>query len=378
MDGLRIGFADGEVVRGVSFDLRAGEVLALVGESGAGKSLTARALLGMLPRRAEVAGRVLLRGRPVTPADLGRRLAWIPQDAMSALSPVHRVEDQLAFAVRAVARVGRGDALAVARRALAGVGLAPDAAAAFPHALSGGMRQRAVIAMALVNNPDLVVADEPTTALDPERQERVLALLRERCAVAGAALLLVSHDLAAVRRHADRVAVTYAGRIVELGPAELVLGRPVAPYTRGLLASLPAAGLSADALPGDGLSADGLPTAGRGEGLPGDGPPGDELPGDRTSEGGTSGGGLPGDRTSEGGTSGGGLPWDGTSGGGLPRRPRLPVLAGAPPAPGAAGAGCAFAPRCPHAGDVCRRTEPAPRAVEGRSVACHDPFGEAA
>lgn len=105
------------------------------------------------------------------------------------------------------------------------------------------MRQRAVIAMALVNGPDLVVADEPTTALDPERRDQVLALLRERCAVAGAALLLVSHDLEAVRRHADRVAVTYAGRIVELGAAEAVLGRPVAPYTRGLLASLPTAGL---------------------------------------------------------------------------------------------------------------------------------------
>ncbi|MET9957162.1 ABC transporter ATP-binding protein [Streptomyces sp. NPDC006339] len=304
VDGLRIGFADGEAVRGVSFELRAGEVLALVGESGAGKSMTARALLGMLPRGAEVHGRVLLRGGPVAPADLGRRLAWIPQDALSALSPVHRVEDQLGFAVRAVARVRRGEALAVARRALAGVGLGPDAAAAFPHALSGGMRQRAVIAMALVNGPEVVVADEPTTALDPERQEQVLALLRERCAAVGAALLLVSHDLEAVRRHADRVAVAYAGRIVEVGAAELVLGRPVAPYTRGLLASLPSAG--------------------------------------------------------------------------LPRRSRLPVLAGAPPAPGAAGTGCSFASRCPYAGALCRRTEPAPREVDGRTVACHHPFGEAA
>ncbi|MFF5973833.1 ABC transporter ATP-binding protein [Streptomyces sp. NPDC012769] len=304
VDGLRIGFADGEAVRGVSFELWAGEVLALVGESGAGKSLTARALLGMLPRGADVHGRVLLRGRAVTSADLGRSLAWIPQDAMSALSPVHRVEDQLAFAVRAVARVRRTEALAVARRALAGVGLTADAAAAFPHALSGGMRQRAVIAMALVNGPELVVADEPTTALDPERQEQVLALLRERCAAAGAALLLVSHDLEAVRRHADRVAVTYAGRIVEAGSAELVLGRPVAPYTRGLLASLPTAG--------------------------------------------------------------------------LPHRSRLPVLAGGPPAPGAAAAGCAFAPRCPHAGDLCRGTEPTARPVDGRTVACHHPFGEAA
>ncbi|XEC33124.1 ABC transporter ATP-binding protein [Streptomyces fradiae] len=303
VDGLRIGFADGEAVRGVSFDLSAGEVLALVGESGAGKSLTARTLLGMVPRGAVVHGRVRLEGGPVTSAHLGRRLAWIPQDAMSALSPVHRVEDQLAFAVRAVARAGRREALTVARRALAEVGLGPEPAGAFPHTLSGGMRQRAVIAMALVNEPALVVADEPTTALDPERQEHVLTMLRERCAATGAALLLVSHDLAAVRRHADRVAVMYAGRIIERGPAELVLGRPVAPYTRGLLASLPKAG--------------------------------------------------------------------------LPHRSRLPVLADAPPAPGSAGGGCPFAPRCRCAADLCRQQEPTLRAVDGRAVACHHPLGEA-
>ncbi|MFD6363007.1 ABC transporter ATP-binding protein [Streptomyces roseolus] len=304
MEGLRIGFPDGEAVRGVSFDLAAGEVFALVGESGAGKSLTARALLGMVPRVASVRGRVLLDGGPVTPAHLGRRVARIPQDAMSALSPVYRVEDQLAFAVRSVKRTGRREALSAARGALAAVGLGPDAAGAYPHALSGGMRQRAVIALALVSGPALVVADEPTTALDPERQEQVLTLLRERCAAAGATLLLVSHDLAAVRRHADRVAVMYAGRITELGEAEPVLERPVAPYTRGLLASLP--------------------------------------------------------RT------------------GLPRRTRLPVLAGAPPVPGAGGEGCGFAPRCPGADDLCRREEPALRPVDGRAVACHHPSGEAA
>ncbi|MFD7977396.1 ABC transporter ATP-binding protein [Streptomyces sp. NPDC059071] len=304
VDDLRVGLAGVEAVRGVSFALRAGEVLALVGESGAGKSLTARALLGMAPRGAVVSGTVLLRGAPVVPADLGRRLAWIPQDAMSALSPVHRVEDQLAFAVRSVARTGRREARAVARRALAAVGLAPETAAAFPHALSGGMRQRAVIATALVNGPDLVVADEPATALDPERQEQVLALLRERCAAAGAALLLVSHDLEAVRRHADRVAVMYAGRLVEQGATDDVLGRPVAPYTGGLLASLPTAG--------------------------------------------------------------------------MPHRSRLPVLDGPPPGTAAPGAGCAFAPRCPHAGEVCRGSEPGTRTVDGRLVACHHPFGEAA
>ncbi|MFD3334467.1 ABC transporter ATP-binding protein [Streptomyces sp. NPDC058700] len=248
VDALHVSFpgaapAGVEAVRGIGFEVAAGEVFALVGESGAGKSLTARALLGMAPRTATVSGRVLLRGAPVTRTDLGRRLAGIPQDALSALSPVHRVEDQLALAVRSVQGLGRREARAAARRALADTGLGPEDAAAYPHALSGGMRQRAVIAMALVNGPDLVVADEPTTALDPDRQERILTLLRERCAAAGAALLLVSHDLEAVRRHADRVAVLYAGRIVELGPVDRVLGRPAAPYTRALLASLPAPGL---------------------------------------------------------------------------------------------------------------------------------------
>ncbi|MER5203573.1 ABC transporter ATP-binding protein [Streptomyces sp. NPDC002825] len=242
VEGLRVSFTGAEAVRGVSFDIQPGEVLALVGESGAGKSLTARALLGLTPHGAAVSGRVLLRGAPVTAADLGRRLAWIPQDAMASLSPVHRVDTQLAFAARSSAR-RRREALAVARQALAQVGLTGEAVSAYPHALSGGMRQRAVIAMALVDGPELVVADEPTTALDPERRDQILALLRERCAAAGAALLLVSHDLESVRRHADRVAVMYAGRIVELGSAEAVLGRPSAPYTRGLLASLPTAGL---------------------------------------------------------------------------------------------------------------------------------------
>ncbi|WP_318212113.1 ABC transporter ATP-binding protein [Streptomyces sp. SJL17-1] len=309
VDGLRVSFpraarADVEAVRGIDFEVSAGEVFALVGESGAGKSLTARALLGMVPRAAAVSGRVLLRGAPVTPADLGRRLARIPQDALSALSPVHRVEDQLALAVRSVQGLGRREAREAARRALADTGLAPEAATAYPHTLSGGMRQRAVIALALVNGPDLVVADEATTALDPERQEHVLTLLRERCAVAGAALLLVSHDLEAVRRHADRVAVLYAGRIVELGPVARVLERPAAPYTRALLASLPTAG--------------------------------------------------------------------------LPRRSRLPVLAGAPPVPGTTNEGCAFAPRCPYATALCRREDPGPRTVDGRRVACHHPLGEAA
>ncbi|MER5290615.1 ABC transporter ATP-binding protein [Streptomyces pharetrae] len=235
--GLRIAFAGTEVVRGLSFDVRAGETLAVVGESGAGKSLTARALLGMVPREATTTGTV----RPDLSAERGRRIALIPQDALSALSPVHPVGDQLAAAVRSVRRVSRAEARSLAVAALDRVGI-PDAARrarAHPHEYSGGMRQRAVIAMATVNEPDVVVADEPTTALDAGRREQVLRVLAERREAAGAALVLVTHDLDVVRRHADRVLVMYAGRAAELGPVTEVLTRPRAPYTAGLLASLP-------------------------------------------------------------------------------------------------------------------------------------------
>ncbi|MBX9395531.1 ABC transporter ATP-binding protein [Streptomyces sp. TRM72054] len=247
---LRIAFHGVEAVRGLSFDVRPREVLALVGESGAGKSLTARALLGMLPRDATTSGTI----RPDLSADRGRRITLVPQDALSALSPVHPVGDQLAAAVRSVRRVPRKEARALAVAALDRVGI-PDAARkarAYPHEYSGGMRQRAVIAMATINEPDVVVADEPTTALDAERQEQVLRLLGEQREAVGAALVLVTHDMEAVRAHADRVLVMYAGRQSELGPAADVLTRPRAPYTAGLLASLPqyARGRRLPTLPG--------------------------------------------------------------------------------------------------------------------------------
>ncbi|MFI2434905.1 ABC transporter ATP-binding protein [Streptomyces sp. NPDC018693] len=234
---LRIAFAGVEAVRGVSFDVRAREVLALVGESGAGKSLTARALLGMLPREATSTASV----HPDLSAARGRRIALVPQDALSALSPVHPVGDQLAAAVRSVRRVSRAEARTLAVAALDRVGI-PDAARrarAYPHEYSGGMRQRAVIAMATINEPDILVADEPTTALDEDRRAQVLRVLAEQREAVGAALVLVTHDMDAVRQHADRVLVMYAGRTAEHGPAGAVLSHPRAPYTAGLLASLP-------------------------------------------------------------------------------------------------------------------------------------------
>ncbi|MET9828349.1 ABC transporter ATP-binding protein [Streptomyces sp. NPDC006385] len=235
--GLRIAFDGVEAVRGLSFDVLPREVLAIVGESGAGKSLTARALLGMLPRDATTSGTI----RPDLAAHRGRRISLVPQDALSALSPVHPVGDQLAAAVRSVAGVSRKQARDRAVAALDRVGI-PDAARkarAYPHEYSGGMRQRAVIAMATINEPDVVVADEPTTALDEEHRDQVLRVLAEQREAVGAALVLVTHDMDVVRGHADRVLVMYAGRLSELGPAHEVLGRPRAPYTAGLLASLP-------------------------------------------------------------------------------------------------------------------------------------------
>ena len=295
---LRIAFGAVEAVRGLTFDVRPREVFALVGESGAGKSLTARALLGMVPRGATVGGSVRLRDSADLAAARGRRITLVPQDALSALSPVHPVGDQLAAAVRSVLGLSRRQARARAVAALDRVGI-PDAARrarAYPHEYSGGMRQRAVIAMATVNEPDVVVADEPTTALDEDRRDQVLRVLAEQREAVGAALVLVTHDLDVVRDHADRVLVMYAGRAAELGQAHQVLGRPRAPYTAGLLASLPQDG---------------------------------------------------------------------------PRRPRLPVLRGTPPAPDALGPGCAFAPRCPLATDLCHDREPEPGTVDGRLVACH-------
>ncbi|WP_217132030.1 ABC transporter ATP-binding protein [Streptomyces sp. AC558_RSS880] len=313
--GLGVSLHGVQIVSGLTFDVRAREVLAVVGESGAGKSLTARALLGTAPRAARVTGSVRLRRTPGSYDELvgapaaartalrGRRTALVPQDALSALSPVHPVGDQLAAAVRSVARVSRTEARARAVAALDRVGIADAArkARAYPHEYSGGMRQRAVIAMATINEPDLLIADEPTTALDPDLREQVLRVLGEQREAVGAALVLVTHDLGTVRDHADRVLVMYAGRQVEQGPARRVLDRPAAPYTAGLLASLP--------------------------------------PGEPGGHGG---------------------------------RRRLPTIPGAPPAFDRLPPGCAFAPRCPLADDRCRREEPRPRAAgDGHEVSCH-------
>ncbi|WP_166611767.1 dipeptide ABC transporter ATP-binding protein [Kineococcus indalonis] len=236
-------------VRGVSFSVGAGEVLAVVGESGSGKTVTAMSLLGLLPASARVGGRALLRGQDLYAlrgedlrAVRGAQVAMVFQEPMSALNPVLTIGDQLAEAVRAHARVPRAAARARALQLLGEVRL-PDPAGklrAHPHELSGGQLQRVVIAMALAGGPALLVADEPTTALDVTVQAEVLALLRDLVGRTGASVLLITHDMGVVADLADRVVVMREGRVVETGTVTAVLRSPREEYTRQLLAAVPA------------------------------------------------------------------------------------------------------------------------------------------
>jgi peptide/nickel transport system permease protein len=254
--GLRTHFPQGgaiyRAVDDLSFELSPGERIALVGESGSGKTVTALSLLGLVaaPGRV-VAGRILLDGEDLLRMPESRRrqlrggrIAYIPQDPMTALNPVLRVGSQLVEALRAHQSMDR----AAARRRAAGLLAAVriphpgERCGAYPHELSGGMRQRVVIAMALANNPAVLVADEATTALDTTVQAEILRLLDDLCLERGTALVFISHDLGVVRRLCDRTLVMYAGRVVEEAATELLLARPMHPYTRALLDSVPELG----------------------------------------------------------------------------------------------------------------------------------------
>jgi peptide/nickel transport system ATP-binding protein len=235
-------------VRGVSYEVAPGEVLGVVGESGSGKSVSSLAVMGLLPPQATVTGSIRFQGRELlgrSDAELseirGQRIGMIFQDPLSALTPVYTVGDQVAEALLVHGASSRQAARARAVELLDLVGI-PDAARraqAFPHEFSGGMRQRVVIAMVIANDPDLIIADEPTTALDVTVQAQVLAVLAAAREMTGAGIVLITHDLGVVAGFADRVQVMYAGRTVETGPVEDIFYRPAMPYTRGLLASVP-------------------------------------------------------------------------------------------------------------------------------------------
>lgn len=252
VSGLRVEIGGVPILRGVDFAVDAGKTLGIVGESGCGKTMTGLAVMGMLPPAARVAsGRILLDGRELTALSKrewldvrGQDVAMVMQDPFASLNPMMRVGDQVAEVLRLHRGLGRSDAWTEAVRMLQKVGVpAPEESARkFPHQMSGGQRQRIVIACAFVARPKVLIADEPTTALDVTLQAQILRLLRDLQREEGTAVVLVSHDVGVIAAMSDEVAVFYAGQVVESGPAGEVLHRPEHPYTQALLDALPRQG----------------------------------------------------------------------------------------------------------------------------------------
>ncbi|MBK3734885.1 ATP-binding cassette domain-containing protein [Azospirillum brasilense] len=315
VDGLSIGFQTRRgllpAVRELSFSVRSGEMLAIVGESGCGKSLTALALLGLIPPPGRVTGgTVRLEGRDLLALDeaalrrvRGARIAMIFQEPMTALNPVLTVGEQIMEAILEHEPVSRKAARERTLALLERVRI-PDPErrfAEYPHRLSGGMRQRVMIAMALAGAPAVLVADEPTTALDVTIQAQILSLIDELRREQGTAVVFITHDLGVVSRYVDRVLVMYAGRKVEERDTRDLFADPLHPYTRGLIAAQPRAGAGAAGAVRERLA---------------------EIPG------------------------------------------TVPALAAMP-------AGCAFAPRCPLADERCVQAVPPPRRAGSGLVACH-------
>jgi peptide/nickel transport system ATP-binding protein len=245
-------FTHGGVVKavdGVDLRVEAGEILGLVGESGSGKSITGFSVIGLIdPPGRIVGGHIRYLGEELVGAPerrlqalRGKEIAMIFQDPMMTLNPVLRVDTQMVEAIHAHEKVSGKAALARARDALAMVGIPSpgERLQAYPHQLSGGMRQRVAIAIALLNHPRLLIADEPTTALDVTIQAQILYEVQKLCRETGTAMIWITHDLAVVSGLADRIAVMYAGRIVESGATAAVIGSPSHPYTRGLIDSIP-------------------------------------------------------------------------------------------------------------------------------------------
>ncbi len=235
---------------GLSFDIARGEVLGMVGESGAGKSLTGAAIIGLLEPPGRIAGgEIWLDGQRIDniPPEAmrrirGKRIGMVFQDPLTSLNPLYTVARQLTETIRTHLPLSEADARKRAVALLDRVGI-PAAARRideYPHHFSGGMRQRVVIALALCAEPELVIADEPTTALDVSVQAQIIDLLREICTERGAAVMLITHDMGVIAETADRVAVLYAGRLAEIGPVRDIIDRPEHPYTQGLMGSIPA------------------------------------------------------------------------------------------------------------------------------------------
>ncbi|WP_230165221.1 ABC transporter ATP-binding protein [Roseomonas sp. CECT 9278] len=248
ISGLTVAFDGQAALRGIDVTVAPGEALGMVGESGCGKSVTWLAALGLLPARARIGGSVTISGQELVgaPAALldrvrGGRIAMIFQDPASSLNPVHRIGRQVTEALSLHRGMNGGAARAEAKRLFDQVGI-PDAARrldAYPHELSGGQNQRVMIAIALAGQPELLVADEPTTALDVTIQAQILELLQALRRETGMALVLISHDLGVVAEACDRVAVMYAGRIVEEAPVARLFDGAAHPYTQGLIGALP-------------------------------------------------------------------------------------------------------------------------------------------
>ena len=234
----------------VSFEIAPGEILGVVGESGAGKSLTGAAIIGLLDPPGRIAGgKIRFDGRRIDnlPYEAmrkirGRQIGAIFQDPLTSLDPLYTVGEQLIETIRTHLGVGRAEARQRATRLLqeTGIPAAAERLDQYPHQFSGGMRQRVVIALALAGEPKLIVADEPTTALDVSIQAQIIALLKRLCKEHGAAVMLVTHDMGVIAETCDRVAVLYAGRIAEIGPVSAVIHAPGHPYTAGLMGSIPA------------------------------------------------------------------------------------------------------------------------------------------
>ena len=252
IENLRVAYSSGSktvhAVNGVSLDIERGETLGLVGETGAGKTTIAKAILGILPspQSKVTSGEIVFHGKNLLEMDKnelrsvrGGQISMIFQDPMTSLNPVMRVIDQIAEGIKVHRNVSKSEAEEEAKKMLNMVGISSDRAREYPHQFSGGMKQRVVIAMALSCEPELLLADEPTTALDVTIQAQVLELIGELKAKYRTSLLMITHDLGVVAEVCDYVAVIYAGRIVEYGTKEEVFDHPMHPYTVGLFNSIP-------------------------------------------------------------------------------------------------------------------------------------------